>query len=199
MDEVPQSVTGVKPWRKDHTLPRDPLAQTIWDYVARSPLHNLWDFQGAPVGLVMKRAFSSFLDDNLLSRAAELGYYFLFALFPTLVSASAILGLAARKASLIYVHLLHYLAICDSAIGVCDCGGDVQPDDSGGDAGQSDAGASGGGVVGFGRFFCHTGWDEHGVLREGDAAILEGAWVGDSGDDAAFGNRDAEPGGAAGR
>jgi len=110
-DEVPQSETGVKPWRKDHTLPRDPLAQTIWDYVARSPLHNLWDFQGAPVGLVMKRAFSSFLDDNLLSRAAELGYYFLFALFPTLVSASAILGLAARKASLIYVHLLHYLAI----------------------------------------------------------------------------------------
>jgi membrane protein len=100
-----------KPWRKDHRVARDAMAQTIWDSVARSPLHSLWDFQGAPVGQVMKRAFSSFLDDNLLSRAAELGYYFLFALFPTLVSASAILGLAARKASLIYVHLLNYMAI----------------------------------------------------------------------------------------
>jgi membrane protein len=51
------------------------------------------------------------LSDNLLSRAAEMGYYFLFALFPTLVSASSILGLAARQASAIYDHLLHYLAL----------------------------------------------------------------------------------------
>jgi membrane protein len=51
------------------------------------------------------------MDDNLLSRAAELGYYFLFALFPTLVLASSILGLAAKKASTVYVALLNYLAI----------------------------------------------------------------------------------------
>ena len=100
----------IKAKRKDHRVD-DPLGQKIWDYVARSPLHNLWDFQGAPVGVVMKRTLKSFLDDNLLSRAAELGYYFLFALFPTLVSASAILGLAAKSASLIYVHLLNYMAL----------------------------------------------------------------------------------------
>jgi membrane protein len=47
----------------------------------------------------------------MLSRAAEMGYYFLFALFPTLVSASTILGLAARQASSIYDHLLNYLAL----------------------------------------------------------------------------------------
>lgn len=51
------------------------------------------------------------ISDNLLSRAAEMGYYFLFALFPTLVFASAILGFAARQASHIYVSLLHYLAL----------------------------------------------------------------------------------------
>ena len=42
----------IKAKRKDHRVD-DPLGQKIWDYVARSPLHNLWDFQGAPVGVVM--------------------------------------------------------------------------------------------------------------------------------------------------
>ena len=58
----------------------------------------------------MKRTFHSFQEDNLLSRAAELGYYFLFALFPTLVTASAILGLIVRNGDL-YVKLLNYLAL----------------------------------------------------------------------------------------
>jgi membrane protein len=89
----------------------DPLAQRIWDQVAQSPLHTLWDFQGASTKLVWKRTFFAMLSDNLLSRAAEMGYYFLFALFPTLVCASSILGLAARHASLIYLKLLHYLAL----------------------------------------------------------------------------------------
>jgi membrane protein len=51
------------------------------------------------------------LGDNLLSRAAEMGYYFLFALFPMLVCASSILGLAARQAAAIYDSLLRYLAL----------------------------------------------------------------------------------------
>ncbi|MEO6922267.1 MAG: YihY/virulence factor BrkB family protein [Bryocella sp.] len=96
--------------RKDYRE-ADPEAREIWDMVSQSPLRNLWNFQGIPVGVVFKRAMNSFLDDNLLSRAAELGYYFLFALFPMLVSASAILGLAAKRASVIYIELLHYLAL----------------------------------------------------------------------------------------
>jgi membrane protein len=96
----------------DHRLTAtDPLAQQIWDLVARSPLHNMWDFQGASARLVWKRTFRAMLSDNLLSRAAEMGYYFLFALFPMLVCASSILGLAARQASHIYDKLLHYLAL----------------------------------------------------------------------------------------
>ena len=96
----------------DHTLnATNPLAQQIWDRVARSPLHDLWDFQGASAKLVWKRTFRAMLSDNLLSRAAEMGYYFLFALFPMLVCASSILGLAARQASHIYDKLLHYLAL----------------------------------------------------------------------------------------
>lgn len=96
----------------DHTLTAtDPLAQQIWDQVAASPLRSLWDFEGASVRLVWMRTFHAMLSDNLLSRAAEMGYYFLFALFPMLVCASAILGLAARQASHIFDSLLHYLAL----------------------------------------------------------------------------------------
>jgi membrane protein len=51
------------------------------------------------------------LNDNLFGSAAALGYWFLFALFPTLVSASSILGLAIRRASGNYDALLHYMAL----------------------------------------------------------------------------------------
>ncbi len=106
------NVTDSTPDRKDHTVSHiDPLRQRIWDHVSHSPLHSLWNFEGVPPSIVMKRTFSAFMDDNLLSRAAELGYYFLFALFPTLVSASAILGVVARNTTQIYVKLLDYLAL----------------------------------------------------------------------------------------
>jgi len=97
---------------KDHTIGwMDPLAQRVWNTVSRSPLHSLWNFEGMPAGLVWKRTFKASIDDNLFSRAAELGFYFLFALFPMLVSASAILGLAAQHAVEIYLRLLHYLTL----------------------------------------------------------------------------------------
>jgi membrane protein len=51
------------------------------------------------------------LDDNLVGRAAELGFFFIFALFPSLFTATSLLGLAARSASRIYYSLLGYLAI----------------------------------------------------------------------------------------
>jgi membrane protein len=97
---------------KDHTVAHvDPMRQHIWDQVARSPLRSLWSFEGVAPSLVWKRTFKALLDDDLFSRAAEMGYYFLFALFPTLVCASALLGLAARGASNIYDSLLRYLAL----------------------------------------------------------------------------------------
>ena len=94
----------------DHR-PSDHATQRVWEHVSNSPLHSLWDFQGVPATAVMKRTFHSFNEDNLLSRAAELGYYFLFALFPTLVAASAIFGLFAQSANDIYIRLLHYLSL----------------------------------------------------------------------------------------
>ncbi len=88
-----------------------PEARHIWTSVSHSPLGNLWDFEGASPMVIFKRSAKAFMDDNLVSRAAELGYYFLFALFPMLLSASSILGIVAKRASSVYVGLLNYLAI----------------------------------------------------------------------------------------
>jgi len=97
---------------KDHTLSHlTPEAKHIWTRVSHSPLGNLWDFEGTSPAVILKRSGKAFIDDNLVSRAAELGYYFLFALFPMLLSASSILGIVAKKASTVYVGLLNYLSI----------------------------------------------------------------------------------------
>jgi membrane protein len=105
---------------KNASLPEAEGLAWVWEQVSRSPLESLWDFQGVSVWLVLKRAGKAAVDDNLFSRAAELGYYFLFALFPTLICASAILGLAARSATAIYVSLLNYFALVvpPSAFGI---------------------------------------------------------------------------------
>src|SRR3984957_1895117 len=87
------------------------VQRRIWDLVSRSPLHSLWNLEGVPFRAVAKHTWRSFLDDNLVGRAAELGFYFIFALFPSLFTATSLLGLAARSASHIYYSLLSYLAI----------------------------------------------------------------------------------------
>lgn len=96
---------------KEESTPVEPLEPNIWDQVARSPLRSLWDFEGASVKLVWTRTLHAMISDNVLSRAAEMGYYFLFALFPTLICASSILGMVAQQASHIYDSLLRYLAL----------------------------------------------------------------------------------------
>jgi len=60
---------------------------------------------------VIVRSCKSAIADRLFGHAAELGFYFLFALFPTLFCAGSVLGLAARSAHQIYSKLLDYLAL----------------------------------------------------------------------------------------
>jgi membrane protein len=87
------------------------VQRRIWDVVSRFPLRSLWNLEGIPVRVVVKHTWRSLLDDNLAGRAAELGFFFIFALFPSLFTATSLLGLAARSASHIYYSLLGYLAI----------------------------------------------------------------------------------------
>ena len=83
----------------------------IWEIVSYSPLPSLWNLQGISVRVIAQRTWKSVVADRLFGHAAELGFYFLFALFPTLLSASSILGMAARSANQIYTKLLNYLAL----------------------------------------------------------------------------------------
>ena len=100
--------------------PPDPFQQLIYDCISWRPLRSLWDLQGVPVRVIANRTWNSMWNDNLFGSAAELGYWFLFALFPTLVSASSLIGLAARHATANYDRLLHYmsLVIPPSAYGI---------------------------------------------------------------------------------
>jgi len=85
--------------------------QLIWECVSWRPLRSLWDLQGTPVRIIAGRTWRSLLEDDLFGSAAELGYWFLFALFPTLVSATSLIGLAARHGAYNYDRLLHYMAL----------------------------------------------------------------------------------------
>ena len=93
----------------DLRLSRD--ERRIWDLVSRTPLKSLWDLRGVPIRVLVRRTSKSMMEDRIFGHAAELGFYFLFALFPTLFSATSILGLIARSASRIYGRLLDYLAL----------------------------------------------------------------------------------------
>jgi len=89
----------------------DRRQRRIWEIVSHSPLESLWNLQGVPVRVVAVRTWKAANADRLFGHAAELGFYFLFALFPTLFCASSILGLAARSAHQFYDRLLDYLAL----------------------------------------------------------------------------------------
>jgi membrane protein len=93
----------------DHPPPH--IQRRIWEFVSRFPLRSLWNLEDIPLTVIVKHVWHSTLEDNLVGRAAELGFFFLFALFPCLFTATSLLGLAARSASHIYYSLLGYLAI----------------------------------------------------------------------------------------
>jgi len=83
----------------------------VWRVVSRSSLHSLWNLQRVPTRVIAARTWKSMRADRIFGHAAELGFYFLFALFPTLFCASSALGLAARSARQFYDRLLDYLAL----------------------------------------------------------------------------------------
>ena len=87
-----------------------PATANLGDRVS-FPLESLWNLQGIPPRLIIARTWKALIEDRVFGHAAELGFYFLFALFPTLLCASSILGLAARSAFQFYDKLLDYLAV----------------------------------------------------------------------------------------
>jgi len=92
--------------------PPPPRSETrVWELVSRLPLRSLWHLQSVPPRVLAARTWNSMQVDRIFGHAAELGFYFLFALFPTLFCASSVLGLAARSARQFYDQLLDYLSL----------------------------------------------------------------------------------------
>jgi membrane protein len=73
----------------------------VWDRVSCLPLRSLWNLQDTPLRVIARRTWRALFVDNIFGIAAELGFYFFFSLFPTLFSASFILGLAAHSVIII--------------------------------------------------------------------------------------------------
>jgi membrane protein len=103
-----EHISGAVP-KLDKTLPKH--ERRIWETVFRTPLKSFWSLHEIPYRRVGKRVLRGLFEDRVFGWAAELGFYFLFALFPTLICASSILGLVARSAHQFYGQLLGHLAI----------------------------------------------------------------------------------------
>ena len=88
----------------------DAFEQFVWDCVSLKPIRSLWNLQGIPIRTIAARTCSAAWNDDLFGSAAELSYWFLFALFPTLISASSLIGLVLHQTSTSYDRLLHYLS-----------------------------------------------------------------------------------------
>lgn len=91
--------------------PLEPQEHRVWRIVAHAPIQSLWRLEGTSKKAVARSTFNAVQDDRIFGRAAELGFYFFFSLFPALFCAAAILGLVARSAHQIYARLLGYLAL----------------------------------------------------------------------------------------
>jgi len=77
----------------------------------RSPFDSLWNLQGVPLRTVAARTLKALREDRVFNHAAELGFYFLFAVFPILFCASSVLGLVAKSGHQFYDGVLNYLAL----------------------------------------------------------------------------------------
>jgi membrane protein len=95
----------------NHSTPAPPLSQQSRGFIAFSRWHRTWWVEGVATKELAVRVWKGLLADRVFGYAAELGFYFLFALFPTLFCAGSILGFVARSAHQISDRLLEYLAL----------------------------------------------------------------------------------------
>ena len=100
--------------------PHPEAEHRAWRIAFFSLLGCPWDLRGAPAKEIAIRTWKSLLKDRIFGRAAELGFYFFFSLFPALFCAGSIFGMVVRSAHQIYDQLLGYLAVVvpHSALGL---------------------------------------------------------------------------------
>ena len=71
---------------------------------------SLWGLRSIALKQFGQRLYASVTEDDVTGRAAQLAYYFFFALFPGLIALSALLGLVVKSAGDLNGQLLTYMA-----------------------------------------------------------------------------------------
>ncbi len=83
----------------------------MWTSLSHLFFGSAWSLGGVRLRLLLVRVWNAIIADKLIGHAAELGFYFLFALFPTLFCASAIIGLVLQSGPSIQFSMLNHLAL----------------------------------------------------------------------------------------
>jgi len=96
---------------RDAIRPPHTWQQQLQSLVAGSPLRSLWNLRGISLRDIAVNTWNAILQDHIFGHAAELGFYFLFALFPTLFCAGSILGFALRSANQFPAKLIQVLVL----------------------------------------------------------------------------------------
>src|SRR6516162_4900743 len=90
-------------------MPKPPLAGIM----ARPPsaaAKSLWELGGLPPAQLGRTVFEQIIANDILGRAAELAFYFLFALFPLILLVMTVFGLFASRRVDLQNDLLSYFA-----------------------------------------------------------------------------------------
>jgi len=85
--------------------------QQLEHVVSGSPLRPLWNLRGLSLRTIAIETWRGIREDRIFGFAAELGYYFLFALFPTLFCLGSILGFALRSSDHLPAKFLQVLML----------------------------------------------------------------------------------------
>ena len=91
--------------------PKESRERQVWRIVAHAPLDSLWHLRRHHQKKLASRTWKAIQDDRVFARAAELGFYFFFSLFPALFCAASIFGIVVKSAHQIYGHLLGYVSM----------------------------------------------------------------------------------------
>ncbi len=76
---------------------------------AKKQQFSPWKLGGLSLWELVKRVWQGIMDDDVFGRAAELGYYGFFSLFPLLILVTAVLGKMAGPGTHLHHMLIHYM------------------------------------------------------------------------------------------
>ena len=150
--------------------------------VSRSPLRSLWNLEGIPISVIAKHTWRATLDDNLVGRAAELGFYFIF----RVISESVYRDFDPGPGCPLGIQDLLFAAwdICRSSYPMRQWARCLRPSTKPQPtttSGKAHLRPDLRDLVCICRLLRDPGFVEHGVQGEGDAIVLRGASFGDRG------------------